>query len=106
MQATLGLSTKDLSRRPEQVTLEDLSSRQLAGALSGVQPYILPSDLSALGGEYDAGLHNVSYTQAFSCFSMILTDIQTVSFFCLMFLHSFMLRTRIIRGMINARLLH
>ena len=53
-QATLGLNNKDLNRDPRQVVLDDLSSRQLAAALTGVCAYVLPSDLSDVGGEYES----------------------------------------------------
>ena len=55
--ATLGLNKKDTSRQPKQVVLEDLSARQLAASVSGVFSYVLPSDMSDLGGEYVICLH-------------------------------------------------
>ena len=64
--ATLGLTQKEWVRQPKQITLEDLESRQLAAALSGVMPWILPSDMSELGGEYDACLPMLSLSS--SCF--------------------------------------
>ena len=52
--ATLGLSKKEWARQHRQVAIEDLSSRQLAVSISGVMGWVLPSDMSELGGEYDA----------------------------------------------------
>ena len=52
-QATLGLVKKDLTRTSRQQVLEDLSSRQVAACISGILPFVLPSDLCDLGGEYE-----------------------------------------------------
>ena len=54
--AALGLPAKEYQRHVNQVTLSDLSTRQLAVTVSGVYPFVLPTDLKEMGGDLEAWL--------------------------------------------------
>ena len=52
----LALNAKDLKTSSEQLSLADYGVKQVAYALGGALPCILPSDLLELGGETDSSL--------------------------------------------------
>ena len=56
------LTQKEWTRGSNQVRLSDLSSKQLAAAMSNMGPWSSESDLLAIGGEYAACLRKVSTT--------------------------------------------
>ena len=56
------LTQKEWTRGSSQVRLSDLSSKQLAAAMSNMGPWSSASDLLAIGGEYAACLRKVSTT--------------------------------------------
>ena len=56
------LTQKEWTRGSNQVRLSDLSSKQLAAAMSNMGPWSSASDLLAIGGEYAACLRKVSTT--------------------------------------------
>ena len=50
-QSVLALPSKELTRGPKVLKLEDVSTRQLAYVLATSVPFIHPSDLLQIGGE-------------------------------------------------------
>ena len=56
LMAIFGLPAKEGQRSPKQLRLEDLTSRQLAVALTNVAPALNPSDLLEIGAQADARL--------------------------------------------------
>ena len=49
----MALTAKDLKPGKEQITVADLSVRQVAYAIAWCQPWIVPSDMLEMGGEMD-----------------------------------------------------